>query len=150
MDYSRRAERHGRGIRGPILPPEVPRWTSRPAEFDQAVLDAYAPIHEQWSEELEHLDIALDTVPRMRSRQLTTVWPDEVVADGAVPLGRLIPAGVDDDGRPTRPRIVVFRRPIEMRTQNMTERSELLHYIIGKLVATYLNVEPRMIDPDRE
>lgn len=86
----------------------------------------------------------------MRSRQLTTVWPDEVVADGAVPLGRLIPAGVDDDGRPTRPRIVVFRRPIEMRTQNMTERSELLHYIIGKLVATYLNVEPRMIDPDLE
>ncbi|MEJ4112011.1 metallopeptidase family protein [Corynebacterium kroppenstedtii] len=150
MEYSRRAERRGRGIRGPILPPEVPRWTSRPAEFDQAVLDAYAPIHEQWSDELDHLDIALDTVPRMRSRHITSEWPDEVVADGAVPLGRLIPAGVDDDGRPTRPRIVVFRRPIEMRTHNVAERSDLLHYIIVKLVATYLNVETRTIDPEVE
>ena len=148
MEFSRRAALRGRGIRGPLLPPEVPRWASRSMMFDRAVLDTYAPIHERWQDQLATLDLAVDTVPRMQSRQLTQVWPDEIVADGAVPLGRLIPAGVDDDGAPTRPRIVVFRRPIELRCPNNLYRNDLLRTVVTRLVATYLNVEPTVIDPE--
>ena len=148
MEFSRRAARRGRGIRGPLLPPEVPRWASRSMIFDRAVLDTYAPIHERWREELATLDLAVDTVPRMHSRQLTQVWPDEIIADGAVPLGRLIPAGIDNTGAPTRPRIVIFRRPVELRCPSSDYRHDLLRTIITRLVATYLNVSPEVIDPE--
>lgn len=148
MEYSRRAARHGRGVRGPILPPEVPRWKSRSADFDQTVLDAYAPLYEQYADELNNLDIAVDMVPRMRSHDRTRAWPDDVYADGYIPLGRLVPAGVDDAGVPTRPRIVIFRQPIEMRAPRMEDRLQLIRRIHTHLIASYLNLSPQDIDPD--
>jgi len=74
-------------------------------------------------------------------------WPPEVVADGPVPLARLIPAGVDVRGNPTRARIVLFRKPIERRAKDSAELAELLHEILVAQVATYLGVEPQVIDP---
>lgn len=147
MNPSRRADRRGRGMRGPLLPPETPRWSSRSEAFDQAVLDAYAPIEERFHARLTHLDIAVDTVPRMRLRP-GDYLPPEISADGPVALGRLIPAGVDQNGQPTRPRLVIFRRPIEQRAQNPAETDELLTHVLVQLVAAHLNVNPRDIDPD--
>lgn len=139
--------RHGRGLRGPLLPPEAPRQRSRRQRFDVAVLEAYAPLQHAYFEELENLDLAVDTIPRMRLRADMTVLPDEIIADGPVPLGRVIPAGVDPSGNPTRARIVVFRMPVEQRTSNVTERQELLGTILTALVANYLNLDPRDVDP---
>lgn len=140
-------DRRGRGIRGPILPQQTPRFRSRSELFDAAVLEAYAPIQNAFAAELSGLDIAVDTVPRMRLRADMTVLPDDIVADGPVPLGRVVPAGVDAAGRPTRARLVIFRMPIEGRTQGHQERAELLGTVITALVASYLNVEPEAIDP---
>ena len=81
MNVSRRIERRGRGPRGPLLPPEVPRWRSRTEAFDQAVLDAYAPIEARWHDQLAHLDIAVDTVSLMHLHP-GALLPDEVAADG--------------------------------------------------------------------
>lgn len=145
MNPSRRADRRGRGMRGPLLPPETPRWSSRSEAFDQAVLDAYAPIEEQFHSRLTHLDIAVDTVPRMRLRP-GDLLPPEIAADGPVALGRLIPAGVDRAGQPTRPRLVVFRRPIEQRADTATETDEILTHVLTQLVAAHLNINPRDID----
>lgn len=145
MNPSRRADRRGRGMRGPLLPPETPRWSSRSEAFDQAVLDAYAPIEEQFHSRLTHLDIAVDTVPRMRLRP-GDLLPPEIAADGPVALGRLIPAGVDRAGQPTRPRLVVFRRPIEQRASTATDTDELLTHVLTQLVAAHLNINPRDID----
>ncbi|MGP6175198.1 metallopeptidase family protein [Corynebacterium sp. A21] len=139
--------RHGRGLRGPLLPPEAPRQRSRRQKFDVAVLEAYAPLQHAYFEELQNLDLAVDTIPRMRLRADMTVLPDEIVADGPVPLGRVIPAGVDSAGNPTRARIVVFRMPVEQRTNNVMERQELLATILVALVANYLNLDPRDLDP---
>lgn len=140
-------DRHGRGLRGPLLPAAAPRHRSRAQAFDIAVLEAYAPILHRFSPQLEGLDIAVDTVPRMRLRADMTVLPDEIVADGPVPLGRVIPAGIDPQGRPTRARLVVFRMPVEQRAPTAHERQDLLTAILTALVANYLNLDPSDIDP---
>ena len=142
----RRSLRRGRGPRGPLLPPEVPRWKSRSEAFDQAVIDAYAPLDQRWSRQLSHLDIAIDTIPRMQLRA-DTYFPEEIVADGSVPLGRLIPAGIDRAGNPTRPCVVVFRRPIERRVAGRLELDQMLRYVLTRLVAVYLSIDPVQVDP---
>ncbi|GAA0212654.1 metallopeptidase family protein [Corynebacterium riegelii] len=141
-------DRHGRGVRGPVLPVGVPRYRSRSQAFDQLVLEMYAPLHNAYFDQLSGVDLAVDTIPRMRLRADMTVLPDEIVADGPVPLGRVLEAGVDRDGNPTRARFVIFRRPIEQRTTGTEERSELITWVLTALVAYYLNLDPRDVDPD--
>lgn len=141
-------DRHGRGVRGPVLPVGVPRYRSRSQVFDQLVLEMYAPLHNAYFDQLSGVDLAVDTIPRMRLRADMTVLPDEIVADGPVPLGRVLEAGVDRDGNPTRARFVIFRRPIEQRTTGAEERSELITWVLTALVAYYLNLDPRDVDPD--
>lgn len=138
--------RHGRGTRGPLLPVGVPRYATRAEQFDQLVIDAYAPLHNAYFDQLAGVDLAVDTVPRMRLSADMTVLPDEIIADGPVPLGRVLQAGVDRRGNPTRARFVVFRMPVEQRTTNMQERSELITWVLTALVANYLNLDPRSID----
>lgn len=141
-----RRDRHGRGVRGPILPVAVPRYRTRSMDFDQAVLEAYAPLQNRFFEQLTGVDLAVDTIPRMRLSS-DMVIPDEIFADGPVPLGRVLQAGVDRAGNPTRARIVLFRMPIEQRATNAIERAELLDTVLTALVAHYLNLDPRDINP---
>src|SRR5690606_35779057 len=137
-----------RAIRGPLLPPTVPGWRSRAERFDMAVLEAYEPIERRWKDRVSALDVAVDEIPRIAPRDPDSVqWPPEVVADGPVALARLIPAGVDVRGNATRARIVLFRRPIERRAKDSEELAELLHEVLVAQVATYLGVEPSVIDP---
>lgn len=115
-----------------------------------AVLDAYSPIHNSYRDQLSALDLAVDTVPRMQLSADSTVLPDDIVAEGPVPLGRILPAGVDPQGRPTRARMVIFRQPIEERAKSTEERQELLSWVLAALASSYLNIDPRDILPDFE
>lgn len=126
------------------MPESMPNYRTRSQRFDAQVLAAYAPIQQAFPRELANLDVAVDTVPRM---QLGAILPPEIVADGRVPLGRLIPAGIDRAGAPRRPRIVIFRKPVEQRVPDR-DRAWYLRGVLGNLVATYLNVDPQDIDPD--
>ena len=139
-------DRHGHGMRGPLLPQQAPRYRSAREHFDMAVLEAYAPIQNAFAPQLRGLDLAVDTIPRMRLSPDMTVLPDEIIADGPVPLGRVVPAGVDSAGHPTRARLVIFRMPIEQRATTSTERAELLGTVITALVANYLNLDPEEVD----
>ena len=140
--------RRGREMRGPLLPPTVPGWRSRTERFDMAVLESYEPIERRWQQRLTGLDIAVDEIPRIQPKDPHSVqWPPEVVADGPIPLARLIPAGVDVRGEATRARIVLFRKPIERRAKDSVDLTDLLHEILVAQVATYLGVEPSVIDP---
>jgi hypothetical protein len=143
--------RRGRELRGPLLPPTVPGWRSRAELFDMAVLEAYEPIERRWQDRVSTLDIAVDEIPRISPKDPENVqWPPEVIADGPIALARLIPAGVDVRGNATRARIVLFRKPIERRAKDAIELSELLREILVAQVATYLGVEPSVIDPTIE
>jgi predicted Zn-dependent protease with MMP-like domain len=140
--------RRGREMRGPLLPPTVPGWRSRAERFDMAVLEAYEPIERRWHKRLAELDVAVDEIPRISPKDPDNVqWPPEVVADGPIALARLIPAGVDVRGEPTRARIVLFRKPIERRAKDSVDLIDLLHEILVAQVASYLGVEPSVIDP---
>lgn len=143
---TRQAERRGQGPRGLILPPHVPRYASRSTAFDEHALEAFARIDSTFHDELTGLDLAVDMVPRMRLRK-GAEWPESVAADGIIALGRVVPASYDADGTPIRPRIVLFRKPIEERCANEHEMQHLLQTILTKLVAYYLNVEPELINP---
>lgn len=148
METKQYRQRHGRGIRGPLLPENTPRFKTRSQRFDATVLEAYAPLQQRFAEQLQTLDVAIDTVPRMRIRPETAMASDEIASDGPVPLGRLIPAGVDQRGRPTRARIVIFRMPIMHRCVNREEELRLLEAVFKYLVASFLNMLPTDIDPN--
>jgi predicted Zn-dependent protease with MMP-like domain len=144
----RSAARRRRDMRGPLLPPTAPGWRSRAERFDMAVLEAYEPIERRWQERLSGLDVAVDDIPRISAKDPDSVqWPPEVVADGPIALARLVAAGVDARGTATRARVVLFRKPIERRVKDSAELAELLHEILVAQVATYLGVEPSVIDP---
>ena len=135
-------------MRGPLLPPSVPGWRSRAERFDMAVLEAYEPIERRWQDRVATLDVAVDEIPRLSPKDPDSVqWPPEVIADGPIALARLIPAVVDVRGNATRARIVLFRKPIERRAKDADELIELLHELLVAQVATYLGVEPSIIDP---
>lgn len=132
-----------------MFPHDLPVWRSRAEKFDQLVLGAFAPIDAHWHDRLTKLDIAVDEVPKIRALDPDSVnWPDEVVADGPVPLSRLVPAGIDRRGAATRARIVLFRRPLELRAQDPDDLTDLVHDVLVHQVATYLGVEPEVVDPE--
>lgn len=146
---TRSVARRGRGLRGQLLPQTLPGWRTRGEKFDELVLEAFSPIDARWHDRLTKLDIAVDDVPKIRPIDPESVtWPEEVVADGPVPLSRLIPAGKDKNGQATRARIVIFRRPLELRAKDPDDMADLLHDILVQQVATYLRVDPDVIDPD--
>lgn len=145
---SRSAARHGRGVRGSILPDDLPGRRSRAEKFDRSVLEAFARIDHKWHERLTKLDIAVDEVPKIRALDPESVtWPPEVVAEGPVPLSRLVPAGIDKRGDTTRARVVLFRRPLERRAQHPEDLHDLLFEVLVEQVATYLGMDPDEVDP---
>jgi predicted Zn-dependent protease with MMP-like domain len=139
----RNRDRHGRGLRGPLYPATLPAARSRAERFDALVLEALEPIEARWRTELTQLDVAVDDVPDVRPADSED---DDVVEDGNVPLARLMPAGVDTQGVPTRARIVLYRRPLEARAKDGADLSDLVHDVLVEQVANYLGLDPDVID----
>ena len=147
----RQRNRRGRGLRGPLMPPTLPAHKTRADRFDAAAVDAFSEIESRWHDHLVELDVAVDDIPRMLPRSDDPVqWPDEVTADGQVPLARLIPAGIDTTGRPTRAQVILFRRPLELRAQDADDLPEILHEVLVEQVATYLGVDEETIEDGPE
>nr|WP_246330775.1 metallopeptidase family protein [Saccharopolyspora hordei] len=134
-------------MRGPLYPSSVPVSRSRSQRFDALVLEALEPIEQRWHAELTQLDVAVDEVPEITSTTPEKiVWDDDVVVDSNVPLARLVPAGVDRRGLPTRARIVLYRRPLEARARDGTDMADLLHDVLVEQVAAYLGLDPDVIE----
>lgn len=147
----KRRDRRGRGVRGLLYPTTLPAARSRSERFDAIVLEALEPIDERWHVELYGLDVAVDEVPEITDCDPQTVtWGSDVVEDGNIPLARLVPAGVDHAGLPTRARIVLYRRPLETRAQDSGDLSDLVHEILVEQVANYLGLDPDTIDGPAE
>jgi predicted Zn-dependent protease with MMP-like domain len=120
---------------------------SRSQRFDALVLEALEPIERRWRTELAQLDVAVDEVPEVK---ITTpervVWDEDVVVDANVPLARLVPAGVDRRGLPTRARVVLYRRPLEARARDGADMADLLHDVLVEQIAAYLRLSPDVIE----
>lgn len=156
---SRRRDRHGRGVRGPLVPQSVrhagqdlrvPVAQTRRERFDDLVLDAVQDLEGRWAAELEGVEFAVEDVPAVPL--VAPVLPDDtVVADetagGAVPLGRLLPPGTDESGRPTPARVVVYRRPLEARAVDRDDLADLVHDVVVDQIARLLDLDPDEVDP---
>ena len=128
----------------------VPSAQTRGERFDDLVLDAVEDLEQRWARELEGVEFAVEDVPAVPLGTDPALDEDVVTDDtagGAVPLGRLLPAGVDARGRKTAPRVVVYRRPLEARAADRTDLADLVHDVVVDQVARLLHLDPDEVDP---
>jgi hypothetical protein len=121
-------------MRGPIAPPQVPLAASRAEAFADLVQDSVDRLERRWPQ-LADIDFLVLEVPRLDR-------PGQPWSDEAVPLGGTI---ASHDGR--RARVVVYRRPVEIRTKGRDERAALVHEIVVEQVAELLGLTPETVDP---
>jgi len=157
----RRRDRHGRGLRGALAPPDVPLYRTRTERFDDLVLQAVARLEPQWEAHLSGVEFAVEEIPPL----------DEAATGvrGPVPLSRLEPGsprsrapepGGGPDGpallgadRPDGgagqdpPRIVVYRRPLMARADDEDELGELVFDVVVEEFARMLGLDPGDVDP---
>jgi predicted Zn-dependent protease with MMP-like domain len=133
----RRRDRHGRGLRGRLVPTDVPLYRSRSQQFDELVLDAVARLEPRWESELSGIEFAVQEVP-----------DEEIVGEDAVPvpLARIDP-GLTDPAGSHSPRIVLYRRPLLARAEDEDELSELIYDVVVEEFAQLLGLDPDTIDP---
>ncbi|MFI9486742.1 metallopeptidase family protein [Promicromonospora sp. NPDC052451] len=130
----RRRDRRGRGLRGPLLPPGAPAHRTRAQRFDDLVLDVVEDLDRTWAAHLRGTEFAVEDVPPSDPAP----WED-----GGVLLGRFFPA---EAGRPGR--VVVYRRPVEVRAFDQEDLADLVRDVVVEQVAHMLARTPEEIDPN--
>ena len=106
--------------------------TTRAAQFDELVLDAATRMEHHAGPALGGLEFAVEDVPPSDPAP----WESS-----EVPLGRLFAA---QGKMPAR--IVIYRRPVETRTNDPRELALLINDIVVEQVAVLLGVDPRELD----
>ena len=128
-----RRDRHGHGLRGPLLPREVPAWRSRSQAFDEQVLDAVERLARRLPDRLDGIEFAVEDVPPSDPAP----WEHD-----EVPLGRVFPAHGELPAR-----VVVYRRPVETRATGRDDLAPLVHEVVVEQVARLLGLTPEQVDP---
>lgn len=131
----RRRDRHGRGPRGPLLPPTLPGARTRAEQFDEIVLDVVERLERRLGRELDGVEFAVEEVPP----SAPAPWEQ-----GAVPLGRYFPA---DAPAGLTHRIVVYRRPVVARAEGPDDLSALIRDVLVEQIAHMLGRAPEDVDP---
>lgn len=118
---------------GPLNPAgSRPRPTGREG-FDELVLGLVERLSVRWGKELADVQFGTEDVP-----ELPTDWVDE-----PVPFGSLARATAS-----TPARIVLFRRPIELRAKTRLDVAALANEVLVEHVADLLGRDPIEIDPE--
>lgn len=137
MRERRIRERHGRGARGPAVVPLRPGYSGLPRRrtqrerFDEMVLAIVTEIDERWQDRLGLVEYAVEDVP-----VLPEDWDER-----SVPLASLVRGS-----RTTPTRLVLFRRPLELRAPTRADLEALVLTVVVEQVADLLNVSPSVID----
>lgn len=96
--------------------------------FDDAILDAVDSIAPRWEPSIDALEFAVEAVPS---------FDMSLVRSREIPLGRLYPAHGRRPGR-----VVLYRRPIQMRSATARELQAIVREVVYEQVAAALNVSP--------
>ena len=59
-----------------------------------------------------------------------------------MPLARFLPAGIDARGRPTKARVVLYRRPLEVRSTDALDLGDLVSEVLAEQVGAILGESP--------
>jgi hypothetical protein len=117
---------------GPLSPYGVPAARSPKAAFDAIVLTVVREIEARWHEELGLVEFAVEETPMV---------PDDWDT-GTVPLASLVRGS---GSRPTR--LVLFRRPIELRSETRGDLSAMVLTVLVEQVSELLGRPPEEVDP---
>jgi len=120
---------------GPLSPRGVPLTRTAGEVFDSLVLAVVRRLEARWHDQLGLVEFAAEETP---------IVPDHRAAD-TVPLASLVRG---TGSRPTR--LVVFRRPIELRCETRAELEALVLTVLVEQVSELLGVPPEEVDPDYE
>ncbi len=106
---------------------------TRSERFDELVIEAATRLEESWGKPFPAVEFGVEDVPPSDPAP----WEH-----AEVPLGRLFGA----QGREPA-RIVIYRRPVETRTQGQRELALLVSDVVTEQVAALLGVSPEQLDP---
>ncbi|MDU0967598.1 MAG: metallopeptidase family protein [Actinomycetaceae bacterium] len=138
MTYHRthhyRPDRHGRGMRGVLVPPGLPGFRTRSEQFDELAIAAVSDIAVEW-EAVNDIEFAVEDVPPSDPAP----WEDH-----AVVFGRCFPA---ERAHHLKTRIVLYRLPIQGRCRTRDELRDTLRWVIVENVANALAVPPDALIP---
>jgi hypothetical protein len=115
---------------GPLSPRAEELLSTRREEFDGLVSSLVDRIADRLDGELTEVEFGTENVPHVADD-----WTEPV------PLGSVLPATSDSPAR-----IVVFRRPIEVRAKTRAERLLLVHQQLVASVAELLGRDPAEFD----
>jgi hypothetical protein len=117
---------------GPLSPTGVPAARSPKATFDSIVLAVVQDLEARWHAELGLVEFAVEETPMV---------PDDWDAD-TVPLASLVRG---TGGAPTR--LVLFRRPIELRSDTRGDLSAMVLTVLVEQVSELIGRPPEEVDP---
>jgi hypothetical protein len=117
---------------GPLSPAGVPAARSPKATFDAIVVAVLEDLEARWHSELGLVEFAVEEAPMV---------PDDWDAD-TVPLASLVRG---TGAAPTR--LVLFRRPIELRAETRGDLSALVLTVLVEQVSELLGRPPEEVDP---
>jgi hypothetical protein len=120
---------------GPLAPRGVPARRPPAERFDLVALRIMRAVVDRWTDRLGDVELAVEEVP---------VIPVHWVSS-TVPLSSYVDASGGH-----RPRLVLFRRPIEHRAENLAELEALLLTVIVEQLAEVLGLPPEDVLPGYE
>lgn len=120
---------------GPLSPRGVPGIQSPREVFDGIVLMVVRRLEERWHDQLGLIEFAVEETP---------IVPEDWAAE-TVPLASLVRGS---GATPTR--LVLFRRPIELRCETRSDLTALVLTVLVEQVSELLGLPPEEIDPGYE
>lgn len=120
---------------GPLSPHGVPIARTRRELFDAVVLGGVHRLEERWHDELGLIEFAVEETPMV---------PEDWDTD-TVPLASLVRGS---GSTPTR--LVVFRRPVELRCETRADLEAMVLTVLVEQVSELLGLPPEEIDPGYE
>jgi hypothetical protein len=110
----------------------VPGTRSPGEVFDAIVLAAVRRLEERWQDQLGLIEFAVEETP---------IVPQDWAAD-TVPLASLVRGS---GATPTR--VVLFRRPIELRSETRSDLEAMVFTVLVEQVSELLGLRPEEVDP---
>lgn len=126
-------------MRGPALAPgglggRVPAHRTNRERFDQIAVEVMREVEAHWAE-LAGVELAVEEIPTVPA-----TW-----ASTRIPL-----ASFSTGTATTAPRLVLFRRPIELRAAGRADLEAMVLTVVVEQLADWLGVPPEQVHPGYE